>query len=81
MANESCRVLVLAGEDKLPGQPLWDYLRGTNPTQIEVRAGTGLPPDLDHYQVLVLVEPARLSAAEQERLATFVRDGGGCLAW
>ncbi|MBK9713473.1 MAG: Gfo/Idh/MocA family oxidoreductase [Kouleothrix sp.] len=78
--QERIRVLGLVGERGEQTEPLWAYLRSTRTIDLEAGAGLSLPDRLDEYQALVLADPARLSAGDQERLAGFVRRGGGCLA-
>ncbi len=41
--------------------------------------GGGLPPDLDDFAVVLLTGEVSLSRSAQERLDTFVREGGGVL--
>ena len=78
-SQEPVYVLFLTGKDGPSGEPLCDYLRTTRQVHVEVRPTVHLPGDLDNYKVLMLVNPASLSAAEQERVTAYVRRGGGCL--
>src|SRR5436309_8527006 len=78
--HKRVHVLGLVGEDGLRTEPLWMYLRSTRSIELDVRR---LASPLEHsgaYQVLVVDDPTRLSADAQERLAAYVRRGGGCLA-
>jgi predicted dehydrogenase len=77
--QEPLHVVFLAGKDGRCGEPLCDYLRMTRGVHVEVRHTAHLPADLDDYRVLMLVDPASLPTAEQERVTAYVRRGGGCL--
>jgi len=75
------RVLFLAGEDGRFAKPLQEYLKATQQIHMAVFSTSLLPEDLDDYRVLLLENPAALSLEEQEILASYVRRGGGCLAF
>jgi predicted dehydrogenase len=75
------RVLFLAGEGGRFGKPLQEYLKATRQIHMTVRSTSLLPEDLDDYRVLLLENPAALSLEEQETLTSYVRRGGGCLAF
>lgn len=79
-SQETNSLLVLAGEVTEKSEPLWSYLRQTSGTRVEVHQGARLPDDLGGYGVLILVDPPGFSAQEQERLVSYVKKGGGCLA-
>lgn len=75
------RVLFLAGEHGRFGKPLQEYLKATRQIHMAIRSTALLPEDLDDYRVLLLENPAALSPEEQEILSSYVRRGGGCLAF
>jgi predicted dehydrogenase len=78
--HKRVHVLGLVGEDGLRTEPLWTYLRSTRSIELDVRRLASSLEHLGAYQVLVVDDPTRLSADAQERLAAYVRRGGGCLA-
>jgi len=76
---EPVRVLFLAGKEAHPVEPLRGYLNAVHHLQVEFRPTSRLPSNLGDSRVIVLVNPPSLSPADQERLRTFVGEGGGCL--
>ncbi|MDH7500462.1 MAG: Gfo/Idh/MocA family oxidoreductase, partial [candidate division NC10 bacterium] len=73
------RALFVAGEDEKSWGILYDSLNSTAQIELETRRIRQLPGDLEEYQVLVLTDPAMVCAPEEERLRSFIRQGGGCL--
>ena len=77
--RNSVRVLFLTGEDGQFGGPLQDYLKNCRKIDFETRPVSRPGADLDHFQVIILANPAGLSPEEQNRLLDYLRQGGACL--
>lgn len=58
---------------------LSDYLQSTRLVHVEARHQTSLPTDLDDYHVLIVASSTALPSPAWDRVATYVRQGGGCL--
>jgi len=80
LSQTRVEVLGLVGEDTVHTEPLWDYLRSTRSIALQIASRSPLPDHLGAYQVIVIDDPARLTADDLQRVAAYVRRGGGCLA-
>ncbi|HAY22561.1 MAG TPA: hypothetical protein DCY27_10430, partial [Desulfobacterales bacterium] len=66
--QKSFRVLFLAGENGRFGSPLQNYLKNCRTIDFETRPVSRPGVDLNHFQVIILANPAGLSPEEQNRL-------------
>jgi hypothetical protein len=77
--RKQARVLFLADDEGECWKPLRDFLGNTRQVLLEFQPTLRLPADLEDYQMLLHTNCANLTRAEEESLASYVREGGGCL--
>jgi hypothetical protein len=73
LSQTRVEVLGLVGEDTVHTEPLWDYLRSTRSIALQIASRSPLPDHLGAYQVIVIDDPARLTADDLQRVAASMR--------
>ena len=70
--------LLIVKQEETPAQPVIDFILSAGEFNSRICVGS-LPPDLQSFQAIVIVDMACISVSDEKRISQFVRDGGGCV--